>query len=121
MKIKTQRNIKRRFSYAKQEKEIILLHYGLFSLSNRYSKLGMSFGNKDTTRLLERKYKQTIERVKLFLMFRKADASISKIKNMCYISNRSRGVNRAFRLSRMSLKEEIQNKLFIGVTRFPYR
>jgi len=67
----------------------------------------------------KKQYKKALIQIKLGLIQQKADSSISKIRNTCYISRRSRGVSRAFRLSRMTFKEQMQLEYFTGVTRFP--
>jgi len=111
MKIATRRNIKRRKNYSSLEQTIQQLRWCLFSM----------IGRKQNAMCLSdfHKYDTAIHQVQSELMLRKAEFSISKIRNVCYITRRERGVSRAFRLSRQTFKEKVHSHYFVGVTQFP--
>ena len=111
MRLELQHNLKRRKQYITVEQDLQLLKWSLFSLRTRIHDIRIP----NTIDL----YEKAIYRAQLNLMLRKANYSISKIKNVCYVSRRNRGVSRAFRLSRQTFKEQVQKHQFIGVTRFP--
>jgi ribosomal protein S14 len=114
MKISIKRNQKRRVNYSRKESKFQYLHWILFSLTSRLRCNSFLLSQSE-----KKQYKKALIQIKLQFMHQKADFSISKIRNTCYISRRSRGVSRAFRLSRMSFKEQMQLEYFTGVTRFP--
>ena len=114
MKQSLKSNIIRRRRFNNSEVQKKMLRWGLVRL----------LGQKQNYLLSQKQHAENLQlqkQITLSLMNRHADASISKIKSMCYISKRSRGVSRAFRLSRMSFKEQMEKEYFIGVTRYPAR
>lgn len=114
MKQSLKSNIVRRKRFYANEHKIHMLKWGLSYL----------LGQKNNYLLSQQQHKYNSilrDRVNKELMLRHADASISKVKSVCYISKRSRGISRAFRLSRMSFKEQMRKEYFVGVTRFPAR
>jgi len=111
MKLALKHNLQRRRQFQMVEQDIQLTRWSLFSMLYRCNNLRV-----ERTKLL---YEKAIYRTKLHLMIRKADYSISKIKNVCYVSRRNRGISRAFRLSRQTFKEQVQKHYFVGVTKFP--
>jgi ribosomal protein S14 len=112
MKQSLKSNIIRRKRFYKDEFQKKMLKWGLARL----------LGQKRNYLLSQTQHARNLriqKQITLSLMNRNADASVSKIKSMCYVSKRSRGVSRAFRLSRMSFKEQMQKEYFVGVTRYP--
>jgi ribosomal protein S14 len=112
MKLTLKHNLQRRQYFANNEIDSQLLKWALFSMISKKNCLLTKKKQKNL-------YTSAIYNAKLKLMLKKSDFSISKIKNVCYVSRRNRGVSRAFRLSRQSFKEQVQNHYFAGVTRFP--
>ena len=112
MKQSLKTNIIRRKRFHKSEFNKKMLKWGLVRL----------LGQKQNYLLSQAQHAYNLKiqkQITLSLMNRSENTSISKIKSMCYVSKRSRGVSRAFRLSRMSFKEQMQKEYFVGVTRFP--
>jgi len=112
MKQSFKSNITRRKRFYINETKIHMLKWGLSRILGQKNNYLLSPRQHKLNKVLK-------EKINKELMLRHADASISKIKSMCYVSKRSRGISRAFRLSRMSFKEQMRKEYFVGVTRFP--